>query len=217
MKKKYFTEEEKRNARKLEAKKYYDKKRKKPLTDVEIEKLKKEKILKRKEYEKEYYQKNKNKILEKSKQYFKDNQQLKQEKNNKRYKERRDNDPIFKLNTNLKRNIRGVLKKNGFSKKSKTLDILGCSYDDFKKHIESLWEPWMNWDNYGLYNGELNYGWDIDHIIPSSSACSEEDVYKLNHYSNLQPLCSKINRDIKRDNVVTVVKGSNNLSKISMK
>ena len=217
MKKKYFTEEEKRNARKLEAKKYYNKKRKNPLTDVEIEKLKKEKTLKRKEYEKEYYQKNKNKILEKSKQYFKDNQQLKQEKNNKRYKERRDNDPVFKLNTNLKRNIRGVLKKNGFSKKSKTLDILGCSYGDFKKHIESLWEPWMNWGNYGLYNGELNYGWDIDHIIPSSSACSEEDVYKLNHYSNLQPLCSKINRDIKRDNVVTVVKGSNNLSKISMK
>ena len=217
MKKKYFTEEEKRNARKLEAKKYYDKKRKKPLTDVEIEKLKKEKTLKRKEYEKEYYQKNKNKILEKSKQYFKDNQQLKQEKNNKRYKERRDNDPVFKLNTNLKRNIRGVLKKNGFSKKSKTLDILGCSYDDFKKHIESLWEPWMNWGNYGLYNGELNYGWDIDHIIPSSSACSEEDVYKLNHYSNLQPLCSKINRDIKRDNVVTVVKGTNNISKISIK
>lgn len=217
MKKKYFTEEEKRNARKLEAKKYYDKKRKNPLTDVEIEKLKKEKTLKRKEYEKEYYQKNKNKILEKSKQYFKDNQQLKQEKNNKRYKERRDNDPVFKLNTNLKRNIRGVLKKNGFSKKSKTLDILGCSYDDFKKHIESLWEPWMNWGNYGLYNGELNYGWDIDHIIPSSSACSEEDVYKLNHYSNLQPLCSKINRDIKRDNVVTVVKGNNNISKISIK
>jgi hypothetical protein len=217
MKKKYFTEEEKRNARKLEAKKYYDKKRKKPLTDDEIEKLKIEKTLKRKEYEKEYYQKNKIKILEKSKQYFKNNQKLKQEKNNKRYKERRDNDPIFKLSTNLKRNIRGILKKNGFSKNSKTLDILGCSYDDFKKHIESLWEPWMNWGNYGLYNGAEEYGWDIDHIIPSSSAITEEDVYKLNHFSNLQPLCSYINRDVKRDNVVTVVKGSNNLSKISMK
>jgi hypothetical protein len=59
----------------------------------------------------------------------------------------------------------------------------------------------MTWDNYGKYNGELNYGWDIDHITPTSSAKSEEDLYKLNHYTNLQPLCSKINRDVKRHRV----------------
>ena len=59
----------------------------------------------------------------------------------------------------------------------------------------------MNWNNRGLYNGELNYGWDIDHIIPLSSAKTEEEMILLNHYSNLQPLCSKINRDIKRDNI----------------
>lgn len=57
----------------------------------------------------------------------------------------------------------------------------------------------MNWDNYGKYNGELNHGWDIDHIIPISNAKTEEEVYILNHYSNLEPLCSKINRDIKID------------------
>ena len=56
----------------------------------------------------------------------------------------------------------------------------------------------MTWENKGLYNGELNYGWDIDHIIPLSSAETEEDIIRLNHYSNLQPLCSKINRDIKK-------------------
>ena len=60
----------------------------------------------------------------------------------------------------------------------------------------------MNWDNRGLYNGELNYGWDIDHIIPISSAKNENDIIRLNHYSNLQPLCSKINRDIKKDKVI---------------
>jgi hypothetical protein len=57
----------------------------------------------------------------------------------------------------------------------------------------------MNWENRGLYNGELNYGWDIDHKIPLSTAETEEEIYKLNHYSNLQPLCSKVNRDIKKD------------------
>ena len=58
----------------------------------------------------------------------------------------------------------------------------------------------MSWDNYGLYNGELNYGWDIDHIIPVSVAMDEEGVINLNHYTNLQPLCSKVNRHIKRTN-----------------
>lgn len=57
----------------------------------------------------------------------------------------------------------------------------------------------MTWDNHGLYNGELNFGWDIDHIIPISSAKTEDEVINLNHYTNLQPLCGKINRDIKKD------------------
>jgi hypothetical protein len=47
--------------------------------------------------------------------------------------------------------------------------------------------------------GDLKYGWDIDHIIPISKASTKADVLKLNHFSNFQPLCSKINRDIKRD------------------
>jgi hypothetical protein len=56
-----------------------------------------------------------------------------------------------------------------------------------------------------MYNKELNYGWDIDHIIPVSSATSEEEVIKLNHYTNLQPLCSKINRNIKKDKLDFII------------
>ena len=57
----------------------------------------------------------------------------------------------------------------------------------------------MSWENYGLYNGDLNYGWDIDHIIPLSSTLSEDEIIKLNHYTNLQPLDSYINRYVKRN------------------
>ena len=60
----------------------------------------------------------------------------------------------------------------------------------------------MIWENKGLYNGEFNFGWDIDHIIPLSSAKTEKDIIRLNHYTNLQPLCSKINRDIKKDHII---------------
>jgi hypothetical protein len=80
MKKKYFTEEDKKTARKLEAKKYYDKIKKLTLSDEEKEILKKERIEKREKYIREYYIKNKEKILKYSKTYFKDNQEIKQKK-----------------------------------------------------------------------------------------------------------------------------------------
>jgi hypothetical protein len=110
----------------------------------------------------------------------------------------------------MNRMVNNSLKKNSFTKKSKTADILGCSFEEFKQYIESLWtiptnldengNVWMNWSNRGLYNGTPNYGWDIDHIIPQSKAMDEDELIKLNYYKNLQPLCSYINRVIKRDN-----------------
>jgi hypothetical protein len=60
----------------------------------------------------------------------------------------------------------------------------------------------MNWDNYGRYKKDcFNYGWDIDHIAPLSSAITEKELLRLFHYTNLQPVCSKFNRDIKRHNL----------------
>ena len=147
---------------------------------------------KRKEYQKKYYENNK----EKKKKYSTEHKKDRNIRESKRYKR----DPIYRLS----RLIMKTIKKNfkNIHKNSKTLDILGCTFGEFKEYIEFKFESWMTWENHGLYNGELNYGWDIDHIIPMSSAKTEEDVIKLNHYSNLQPLCSKINRDIKKDKIL---------------
>ena len=95
--------------------------------------------------------------------------------------------------------IRTSISRNGFKKESRTFEILGCSFEEFKIYLESKFESWMDWNNKGKYNGQPNYVWDIDHIVPISTATTEVDVIKLNHYTNLQPLCSKVNRDIKRD------------------
>ena len=81
----------------------------------------------------------------------------------------------------------------------KQMKITICWDGEFMEHIESQFEDWMNWDNYGLYNGEEKCGWEYDHIVPISSAQCEEDIYKLNHHSNIQPLCSYVNRHVKRD------------------
>lgn len=109
-------------------------------------------------------------------------------------------DPLFKLKKNIRTLITLSIKRRGLNKNNNTVNILGCSFEKFKKYIESKFAPWMNWDNYGKYNGTLNFGWDIDHIMPMSSAKTEQDVFRLNHFINLQPLCSKINRDIKKGN-----------------
>lgn len=144
-----------------------------------------------------YYENNKESKLEYQKEYQKNNK----DKRNTYLSERRLNDPLFRLITNVRNLIYNSFYYNGYSKNSKTEELLGCSFEELKGYLESKFEPWMNWDNRGLYSGEFNYGWDIDHVIPLSSVNKEDEIIKLNHYTNLQPLCSKINRDIKKDNL----------------
>ena len=146
--------------------------------------------------------KNKKKIDETAKNYRIKNKEKIAKKRNETRKIRKLKDPLFKLTSTIRTAISNSLKRNGYSKKTRTFNIVGCTFEEFKIHIELQFESWMTWEIHGLYNGELNYGWDLDHIIPLSSATTEEEVIKLNHYTNFQPLCSKINRDIKRDNLL---------------
>lgn len=148
---------------------------------------------------KEKYYKNKEKYLKQKKDYYVINKDIISKRNVRYVRLKLLNDPIFKFKHLVRSSIRQSIKENRFCKLETTEKIIGISLVDFIIYLESKFEPWMNWDNHGLYNGEFNYGWDMDHIIPMSSAKTEEDVIKLNHFSNFQPLCSKINRYVKRD------------------
>ena len=100
----------------------------------------------------------------------------------KRHYQKYKNDPIFALTKRLRqgiyRSLRGV-------KLRSSLDILGCTEEKFKIHIENQFTDDMSWDRLN----EIH----IDHIIPISSAETLEDVYRLNHYTNLQPLWARDN------------------------
>lgn len=204
-----LTEEEKKQ-RRLEAKQKYREANREKLKEaskkyyVENKEIYQEKrdankeVLKEKH--KEYYQKNREVIKDKVKQYVKNNPDKVRETQNKWRKNKLENDMLYKLSYNFSKKLRKIIKRNGYIKKDRTIDILGCTFQEFKQHIESKFEPWMNWNNYGLYDGSLDYGWDIDHVIPLATATSEEDIIRLNHYTNLQPLCGFINRNVKKDN-----------------
>ena len=105
---------------------------------------------------------------------------------NKQYANNRmKTDPLFALTCRIRCLIRGSITKRGYTKKSKTHEILGISYVELKEHMERQFTKGMNWENRDQ--------WHIDHIIPLATAQCEDDIIKLNHYTNLQPLWAEDN------------------------
>jgi hypothetical protein len=141
-----------------------------------------EKLLSRR---KEYYIKNKEKLLSRYKEYNIKNKEKLLSYNNEYKRNRKLNDPIFKLLQNVRVRLHEYLKIKSIVKSKRTFDIVGCSPPELKLFLEKKFQNNMSWDNYGE--------WHIDHIVPLSSAKTEEELYKLCHYTNLQPLWAKDN------------------------
>jgi hypothetical protein len=167
----------------------------------------------RTEYRKKYWSDNSDKLKSKQKEFRENNKELVSERKKKywenlspekkeelkirkrelyhknKYKEKKkdyvneklNSDDFFKLKFNIRTLIRNAFNRKFTTKSRKTIEILGCSFEEFKIHLESRFDDKMNWENQGTY-------WHMDHIIPISSAETEEDVYRLNHYTNFQPL-----------------------------
>lgn len=108
----------------------------------------------------------------------------------KKWEDQNKNNPLKKIKHNLRRRVIHVLKGN--LKADKTFALIGCSAEDFKRHIESLWAPGMSWENYGE--------WHIDHI----KECFRFDLSDPEqqricfHYTNQRPLWKKDNLTRKR-------------------
>jgi hypothetical protein len=171
-------------------------KKKRLLQKIEkTKKTKEELALQRKIYKEAH----KEQIAVSARAYYKKNKEKLIAGGNTYRKKKLSEDPVYKLASRLRNNVNRSIKDAGFRKSCSTIEILGCSFDFLRTHLESKFESWMNWGNHGKFNGTTNFGWDIDHIIPLSSGVTEEDILKLNHYTNLQPLCSYVNRHVKRD------------------
>jgi hypothetical protein len=125
---------------------------------------------------------------EKRKEYRENYKPRKQEQR----KERRDSDPVFNLTNRLRCRLWKYLKILNITKTNKTFDIVGCSPQFLKEHLETQFTDGMSWDN--------RSEWHIDHIIPLSSAKTEDELYKLCHYENLQPLWAEDN--LKKSNKI---------------
>jgi hypothetical protein len=138
-------------------------------------------------YLKEYRKSHKQEMKEYQKQY-----RLKHKKESNNWYKNYLKDPIRKLISNYRSRIHIALKNN--YKISHTLELLGCSLDVLKNHLEKQFKVGMSWKNYGK--------WHVDHILPCASfdLTDPKQQKRCFHYLNLQPLWAKENL-IKSDKI----------------
>lgn len=124
--------------------------------------------------------------------------------NNKYARKQRIISPEFKIRQNFSRSIRSSLLKNDKIKDDSFLKYLPYTIKDLKQHLESQFEPWMTWRNYGKYNKQTwddqdssTWTWQIDHIVPHSifkyKSMNEDNFKKCWSLENLRPLNAKQN------------------------
>ena len=129
---------------------------------------------------KKHYFENKDEYVKNHKKYRKENSEKITEIAKNYNKTRRRVDILYRLKLNLRSRISSYLKLKGISKTNKTIEFVGCSPEELRKHLENLFDINMNWENYGK--------WEIDHIIPLSEDKNIQDIYKINNFTNLQPM-----------------------------
>lgn len=126
--------------------------------------------------------------------HYNNEESLKKDRERKlRYCHNAIQDDLKKFEFRVRSLVRNRIKGKGFKKSSDTLSILGTTWENVKIHFETYFNDYINWNNMG--------DWEIDHIIPISSAITPDDVIRLCHYTNLQPLLKEDNRK-KSDKII---------------
>ena len=159
----------------------YYKNRKKRGKAKEYYLLNKERI---KKYNQEWYLKSKNNILLKRQNYYRQNKDKIIEQHKDYVSQKYKSDPIFAITMRCRARLYQLL-KNG--KQDKTFDLIGCTPNQIKEHLESQFVNGMSWEN--------RHKWHIDHIKPccSFNLTDPQEQRKCFHYTNLQPLWAKDN------------------------
>lgn len=156
----------------------------------------------------EKYNQERETLLARSNEYYKQNREQRIEyarlnsKNNKDYRKRymqqfnknnRSNlrqryntDERYRLSVILRKRIYNALKGN--KKSGNSMELLGCTIEEYKSYLEALFKPGMSWSNQGSV-------WHIDHIKPifSFNLLIPEEQFAAFNYRNTQPLFVKEN------------------------
>lgn len=87
------------------------------------------------------------------------------------------NDPLLSLCRRIRKLVWININKQGYTKRSRTFELLGCSKEELLIHLGPKPE------------GAIH----LDHICPCSQSIDEVELIKLQHYSNLRWLAASEN------------------------
>lgn len=180
-------------------KKYYKNNKEKIL--INVKKYYENNIEKINMYYNDYVKNNKEKIANKLKKYNIENKDKIKLAQRVSYR----NNPATRIRKILSSKIRVKLLESDSSKNSISIfKHLPYTIDELKNHLESQFETWMSWENYGVYRSnswkdddKSTWTWQIDHIIPHSyfkyTSMEDSDFVECWSLNNLRPLSSKQN------------------------
>jgi hypothetical protein len=131
--------------------------------------------------------------IERTKQWIKNNKEIVNKRAVIRDQKLSKEDPQYRIKKHLRvRMWEVIIKKAKSTRKGNIEELIGCTVEQYRKHIENQWGLNMNWENHGVY-------WEIDHIIPLDyfNLIDIDQQKQAFSYTNIQPLLKSDNRSKK--------------------
>lgn len=125
--------------------------------------------------------------IKKSREYYKNNKESLDEKARERYRDRYRSSPEFKSACAARNMLKRAMSLTGHQKHCSTFKEIGYSKEELMRNLESKFEQWMSWDNFGE--------WHIDHVIPVSHLVKIgiKSPKAINCLDNLSPISREEN------------------------
>lgn len=103
-------------------------------------------------------------------------------KNPEYHRVRMQTDVFYRISKVVRNRLTNALRAKGIAKTSSSAELIGCSVEELKAHLEGQFQAGMSWANHGE--------WHVDHkrALAAFDLSDPTQMAEACHFTNLQPL-----------------------------